>query len=153
MAESIPIGRLESGGNAASFESIGDQHAGTITDIDPDRPQTDLDGNVKTWNDGRPRTIIVITVETDEGDSVQLWAKGGSNYVAKTGEGTSMADAIGQAVRTAGVDSLVVGGKLAVRHTGLSEPKAGMNPAKLYRAQYQPPQPKSTSVPADLFSS
>ena len=153
MADSIPVGKLSSGGNAASFADIGDQHAGTITDIDPDRPQTDPQGNLKTWNDGRPMTIIVVTIETDDGETVDLWAKGGNYTDIAQGEGASMADAIGQAVRDSGADALQTGGKLAVRHTGLAKPKPGLNPAKLYRAQYAPPAPKSTSVPADLFSS
>jgi hypothetical protein len=145
---SIPLSQLESS-TAAKFEQFGDKHAGRIVAIDQ-RQQTDpKTGQVKTFNDGSPQMQWVITLE-EAGQAVALFAKGGRFTPAK-GTGESMLSAIGTAVRTAGAASLDVGGQLAVAFTGESEAKPGLNPAKLYAAQYQPPAP--ASVPVDLFSS
>jgi hypothetical protein len=145
---SIPLSQLESS-TAAKFEQFGDKHAGRITAIDQ-RQQTDpKTGQVKTFNDGSPQMQWVITLE-ENGQAVALFAKGGRFTPAK-GSGESMLNAIGTAVRTVGASSLDVGGMLAVALTGESEAKPGLNPAKLYTAQYQPPAP--ASVPVDLFSS
>ena len=82
-----------------------------------------------------------------------VWAKGGK-YTPTRGTGESMISAIGAAVRAAGANSVEVGGKLAVAFTGEADVKPGMNPAKLFTAQYQAPVAQPTSAPVDdLFSS
>ena len=63
-----------------------------------------------------------------------------------------MMSAIGTAARQAGAESVDVGGLLAVAFTGETKAEPGMNPAKLYTAQYRPPAPQAASVPTDLFS-
>jgi hypothetical protein len=150
MSMSIPLSQLESAASLP-FEQIGDTHAGTITAMN-ERPQTDPNtGQVKTFTDGTPRMVWVIAIEKQGGDTGSLWARGG-RFVAKTGSGESMLNAIGTAVRAAGAASVDVGGQLAVRLTGFTEAKPGQNPAKLYTAQYTPPAPQNASVPVDLFS-
>jgi len=149
--QSIPLSDLESGA-AASFQSIGDKHEGTIIAIKQTNQTDPKTGQPKLFPSGDPMPIWIITVQPPQGDPVSLWAKGG-RFVAKTGTGESMLSAIGTAVRAAGASSVDVGGKLAVAFTGETEAKPGMNAAKLYQAAYQPPAPQNASVPVDLFSS
>jgi hypothetical protein len=149
MTDSIPLSELGTSAAYAKFEKLGDKHAGRVTAVDQ-RPQTDPQtGAVKTFSDGRPMMLWVITIEDGNGDLEALWAKGGK-FRAEQGTGESMLAAIYSAVVEAGADALAVGGQLAVAHTGLAERKPGMNPAKLFTAQYVPPAP--ASVPVDLFS-
>jgi hypothetical protein len=148
MTSSIPLSDLESG-NAASFPNIGDSYAGTITKME-ERQQTDTGGNALSWNDGSPRMLWVITIEQTNGEEAQLYAKGGKYKVA-SGEGESMLNAIGLAVRAANATGVDVGGQLAVVHTGLGEKTAKGGVPKLYKAQYKVPAP--ASIPADdLFA-
>jgi len=148
MTQSIPLADLE-GGNAAKFENIGDKYEGQIIDMD-ERQQTSTAGEPLTWNDGRPRMLWVITIQPDDGDPVQLWAKGG-RYKAAEGSGESMLNAIGLAVKAAEAKSVDVGARLAVAYTGKGEKTAVGGTPKLYTAEYQPPAP--ASIPADsLFS-
>lgn len=143
------------GGRAAKFENIGDKVKGIITDVDVVQ-QTDMDTNQPlTWADGRPRMQLVVTLETgervdDNDDGMRkVYAKGGRYEVAE-GTGTSMKDAIADAVKKAGSGSLDAGGTLVVAHTGLAKrTNRGFNPAKLYRAQYEAP--VKTVSGADLF--
>lgn len=144
---SIPLADLEAG-NSAKFERIGDKHAGKIVAMD-ERQQTSMAGIPLTFNDGSPRTLWVITIEPDDGDPVQLWAKGGK-FKAKSGTGESMLVAIGLAVKAAGAESVDLHGELAVAYTGDGEPTTTGGTPKLYTAQYLPPAP---SIPAmDLLS-
>lgn len=147
MTSSIPLSDLESS-PSAKFENIGDKCAGRIVALDP-RQQTSPEGEALSWPDGSARMLWVITVESTDGDRVNLWAKGG-NYKPESGTGESMLTAIGTAVRAAGASGVDVGGELAVAFTGLGEKKPGKNAPKLYTAQYRAPQ---ASIPAaDLFS-
>jgi hypothetical protein len=148
MTNSIPLSDLESSA-AAKFTDIGDKHAGRIVAIDH-RQQTDpKTGQVKTFASGDPMMQWLISIEKADGDTVALYAKGGK-FTAAKGTGDSMANAISAAVRTAGANSLDVGGQLAVAYTGEGEAKPGLNAPKLFTAQYQPPAP--ASVPVDLFT-
>jgi hypothetical protein len=147
MTQSLPLSSLETS-SSAKFPDVGTKYVGRITGIDQ-RPQTDLEGKPKFFPSGDPMMLWVITIEDERGETVALWAKGG-NYKAASGTGQSMQNAIAQAIRDAKADSITVGGQLGVAHTGLSDAKPGMNPAKLFTAQYQPP--AAPSVPADLFS-
>jgi hypothetical protein len=152
MSMSIPLTDLQNS-PSAKFEDIGDKYSGTIVSLN-ERPQTDLmTGAVKTFVDGTPMTQWVITIEQPDGEVYSLYAKGGRPKSCSAGDGESMLSAIGTAVRAAGATSLDVGGQLAVAHTGLGEVRQGMNPMKLYKAQYKAPAPKNSSIPAgDLFS-
>lgn len=149
MTESIPLSDLESS-KAAKFDNPGDKYVGAITAIDH-RQQTDPKTNApKFFQSGDPMMVYVITIKPDDGDAVALFAKGGK-FEAVSGSGETMLSAIGTAVRAAGADSVQVGARLGVAFTGLGEQKPGMNPPKLFTAQYEVPK---QSVPVDsLFSS
>lgn len=150
MSQSIPLSDLQ-GGASAKFERQGDKYAGRVTSIEQ-RHQTDpKTGQVQTWADGTPKPVVVISLEQSNGEVVALWAKGG-RFSAATGQGESMLNAIGTAVRAAGAASLDVGAQLAVAYTGEGEAKPGLNAPKLYSAQYQAAPAASVAVD-DLFAS
>lgn len=152
MSDSIPLTELE-GSGAASFQAFGDKYVGRITAIKQQQQTDPKNGQPKFFPSGDPMMLWIITIQPSDGDPVALWAKAGRFEAAK-GTGQSMLAAIGTAVRDAGAQSLEVGAQLAVAFTGESEPKPGMNPAKLFTAQYQAPKPEAQAVPVDdLFSS
>jgi hypothetical protein len=143
------------GGKAAKFESIGDSVEGRIEDVVVSQQTSMEDNTPLTWPDGRPREQLVITLATDlrEGDDDdgirKLYAKGGK-YEAAEGTGTSMKDAIADAVKKAGARSIDEGGTLRVGHTGIGKKtNRGYSAPKLYRAVYTPP--KASVGADDLF--
>jgi hypothetical protein len=155
---SLPLSELGGGAKAWSAENMGDKIVGKITLVER-RQQRALDGGKpETWDDGSPRMLTYIELQTDEhvdddDDGIRsLYAKGGRNHEAAQGSGTSMEVAIAEAVKAAGCNSIDEGATLAVQHTGVAKVTVrGHNPAKLYKAQYKAP---IQSVSADdLFSS
>jgi hypothetical protein len=150
-SQSIPLSELESS-PSAKFDKHGDKYAGRIVST-AKRQQTDpVTGAVKTFPSGDPMPVLVITIEDQTGERVALWAKGG-RFQAVVGSGEAMLNAIGTAVRNAGADALDPGGLLAVAYTGDSAPKPGLNAAKLFTAQYQPPASPASVPVQDLFAS
>lgn len=133
------------GGKAAKFENIGDTVEGTITDAQVSQ-QTDMETQQPlTWTDGSPRMQLVITLQTNErsddnDDGLRrIFAKGGKYEVA-SGAGSSLKDAIADAVKKAGAKSLDAGGTLKVGYTGEGKKtNRGFSAPKLYRATYSPP--------------
>jgi hypothetical protein len=150
MTQSIPLSSIGgSSSPSAKFANIGDRAVGRIVDIDNERVQTDISGNVVTFDDGRPRPMLVIELEQADGSKVSLYAKGGAYEVAE-GEGTSMTTAIVEAATAAGAPTIDAGAELAVVFTGYGKAKAGLSRPKLFRAAYKPPA-QSVNV-AGLFS-
>jgi hypothetical protein len=147
---------MQTGGKSFPFEKIGDVVIGEVVSAQVAQ-QTDLDTKEKlSWPDGTPRMQLVITLQTalkasDEDDGVRtIYAKGGKFDVAE-GEGLSMKEAIGKAVRDGGGTGLNPGDQLAVALTGLGVKKnRGFNAPKLYEASWKPPVPASVSG-KDLF--
>jgi len=133
------------GGKAASFEEVGEMVEGTILDCKVVQ-QTSMDDNTPlTWADGSPKMQLIVTLQTnqhddDEDDGLRrVFAKGGKFEVA-SGSGTSMKDAIADAVRKANSKSLDEGGTLKVAFTGLGKKtNRGYSAPKLYKASYKPP--------------
>ena len=148
MTQKLSLSDLESN-PAAKFNEIGDRVAGRIVAMD-ERQQTDLRNKPRTFDDGNPMMQWVFTVQTDNGDNLCLYAKGG-RYTAEVGSGQSMLGAITQAVRDAGAADIEVGAGLSVAFTGRGTKKPGYDAPKLYTATYTAPKPPS--VPVDeLFS-
>lgn len=136
--DEIPLGDL-SGGVSALGEGaeIGDKCEGTIVKLER-RQQTDRGTNEpKVWNDGRPRMMTVITIQTADGELRSLFAKGGKFDIGQ-GEGDSMENAIVKAAKLAGADRLRVGDWLSVTFSGMAKKKpGGFQPAKLFTAIYR----------------
>ena len=143
------------GGKAARFDEIGDKVTGVITDAKTSQQTSMEDNTPLTWPDGSPRMQLVITLQTDEriddNDDGQrrLYAKGG-RYEVASGTGTSMKDAIADAVKKAGGRSLDEGAHLTVAHTGIGKKtNRGYSAPKLFRAVYEAP--KASVAADDLF--
>jgi hypothetical protein len=124
-----------SGGAIAKFPNIGDTVKLKITGLEQ-RQQTDFQtGEPITWPDGKPKMQFVFTgIDQDSQEEIRLFAKG------------FMLSAIKDALTAAGTN-LEAGGILAVKYSA-DEPasRPGLNPAKKYVAQYQPPKPASISA-------
>lgn len=138
---------------AFSFDSIGDVCRGKVVSAEM-RQQTSIEGQPLTWDDGRPRMQLVVTLQTqlhddDDDEGIRtLYAKGGRFEVA-IGEGTSMRDAIAEAMKAAKAKSLDPGDELAVAFTGEGKARRGYSAPKLYKASFRK---GATSVAAsDLF--
>lgn len=129
------------GGKAFAFDAIGDTVTGEILDM-VKRQQTSLTTGEKLfWDNGDPRMMLVITLQTDESsdddDGIRTVFVRGGRYEIANGKGSSMKDAIAEALRGEGLKAPRVGDKLAVCYTGESKARKGYSPAKLYTAGYQ----------------
>lgn len=145
------------GGKAFKFEEIGDTVEGVIEDIQVAQQTSMEDNTPLSWPDGSPRMQLIITLQTDlhEGDDDdgqrKLYAKGGK-YEVSSGTGTSLKDAIADAVKKAGAKSIDAGGKLKVGYSGEGKrTNRGFSPPKLFRASYEAP--KASVSADDLFDS
>jgi hypothetical protein len=152
----LSISELGGGGKSWSPENIGDTIKGTIRLVER-RPQREFGtGKDLLWDDGRPRLLTYVELETDlrdddDDDGVRaLYAKGGKNFEAAQGSGTSMEVAIAEAVRAAGEKSIEEGATLTVAYTGTAKPTTrGYQPANLFKAKYKAP--VSSVSTDDLF--
>ena len=116
---------------SAKFTDIGDKVSGVVTGI---RKLEDRDpsGEVKTWQDGKPKFVWVFTLDTPSG-TMSLWARG------------NMVTAIREAARAVGVTAMD-GATLAVQFIEYGEARKGMNAPKIYKAQMKPAQTAKISV-------
>lgn len=153
----LEMSDIAGGGKAFQFDEIGDKCVGEIKLIER-RQQRSFDGGAPlTWDDGSPRLLTYIEIQTDlqedgEDDGVRaLYCKGGANFEAAEGKGTSAEVALVNAMKDAGTKTMDEGGTLAMVFTGRAKPTTrGYQPAKLFQAQYKPP---THSVAADdLFA-
>ena len=134
---------LFSGGSKSfPFANVNDIVRGTIESAEV-KQQTSIEGELLTWADGSPRKQLVITLQTslkdnDDDDGLRtIYAKGGKYDVAD-GSGTSMRDAIVEAVKAAGAKQINVGDELAVCYSGNGRVKQrGQSAPKLYEASYK----------------
>jgi hypothetical protein len=98
--------------------------------------------------------MVVIVLQTtlrndEEDDGLRSIYLRGGNYEIASGKGSSSAAAVREAVKRAGKPGPEIGGKLALKWTGLAPKKGGFSPAKLYTAAYEPPAPMSSMISAD----
>lgn len=136
---------------AFQFDRIGDTVSGEIIEM-VKRQQTSLSDNTKLyWDDGSPRMMLVITLQTDDvtdedNGERTVYVRGGRFEVA-SGRGSSMKDAIADALKQENLRAPRIGDKLTVAYSGEGKGKKGYTPPKLYTAGYQ----KSVSQEASGF--
>lgn len=126
---------LVSGGSKIfKFDSIGDTVKGTVTQVEQTQ-QTDFKTKKPLfWDDGTPRMQFVVHLDTDLSDGPD---DDGKRRIFAKGQ---MERAIKDAIREsrAGKDQ-IIGGTLAVKYVEDGEPpERGLNPPKIYRAQFKP---------------
>jgi hypothetical protein len=106
------------------FEKPGDTHGGVVTDVKK-LEDRDPAGNAKTWPNGDPRFVYVLSLKTETEGECNLWARG------------VMINAIREAAKSAGVTELV-GNKVSIRYTGDGEQKnKAFNAPKLFAAKVE----------------
>lgn len=147
MSDSLAITDIEGGsGKSWKPEQLGDQVKGKVVSAKRVQQTDFTTGEPLEWSNGDPKMQTVIELQTDleetgDDDGIRsLWLKGGKNYEAAEGEGTSGEVALADAAKAAGATSIEVGGELAFKFTGRSKPTTrGYQPARLYRAKYDKP--------------
>lgn len=127
---------FDSSNKGVKFATIGDEITGTIAGVPTERQQTKFGTQEPDfWPNGDPKMQIVVNLQTalredpnDDGSRTL--------YVASK----NMKQAIGQAIRAAGVSDVAQGGVLTVKYVG-NDPnsKNPANPAKVYAATYTAP--------------
>jgi len=105
------------------FEKIGDVHSGIVTDVKK-LEDRDPAGVAKTWPNGDPRFVYVITLKTEKNGDANLWARG------------AMITAIREAAKQASVTELT-GNRISVKYSGDGEKKSGFNAPKLFAAKVE----------------
>lgn len=128
---------LMSGGiPSAKFPEVGATVTGRITQRPEVQQQRDFDtGELLTWDDGTPRKQVKVVLATDERDPEIPDDDGTRAVYVKA----NLQKAVQQALRKAGA-RLEVGGVLTITYVADGEVKRrGMNPPKLYVAEYVPP--------------
>ena len=129
---------LFSGGGspAVKFTKIGDAVTGVITATEV-RSQRDFDsGEVLTWDDGKEKKELVLTISTTLRDAT-IEDDDGTRRVFCRGQ---MLTAMRDAVRKAKAPKPEIGGKVTITHTEVGEPKKrGYNGPKLFAVTYEPP--------------
>jgi len=123
------------GTTTAKFPTPGASIRGRIVSAEV-QDQKDIDGNIRTWNDGNVRKQLKVVLSTDLRDP-DIADDRGDRAVYVKGQ---MLAAVREAIRAAGQHRMEVGGELAVRYER-DEPseKRGYNPTKIYRCQYKAP--------------
>lgn len=125
----------EGGAPTAKFGHVGDTHRGRIVEMTT-RQQKSIKGELLTWDDGSPKMMAVLTIQTDERDP-SIEDDDGKRRLFVKGD---MVRAVREAVRGAGRKMVELGGEVAVQYTGDGQARGvGYNPPKLYRAGYKPP--------------
>ena len=137
---------LEGGGiPSAAFDDVGDSWEGTIVRLEKQQGRDLETKELQTWDDGSPKFIILIDIQTNvrnpdiPGDDGvrRLWVRG------------NMLTAIRSAMRVT-QSKLRTGGHLKVSYVRQGEQKKrGLNPPKLYEAEYTPSSKPAVSLSAD----
>jgi len=121
---------------SASFLAVGAAVTGVICEPPTVQQQRDFTtGEPKAWDDGNPMLQLVVTLQTDEFDAKIEDDDGRRRVYLKNNMKRSVADA----VRKSKGKELEVGARLTITYLGDGEAtKRGMNPPKLYAADYEP---------------
>lgn len=137
---------LNSTGGRSAFPDgtgIGSRVTGRIITAKKQQ-QTDINGNLKFFENGDPMMLVVIDLQTDErlddedDGARRLYVKGGK-YTPAEGEGQSLQNAVRDALKKAGATGLAIGAELTVVKSGIGVKKAGQSAPWLYKAKYVAP--------------
>lgn len=128
---------LSSGGPPTfKFEAIGDTISGVILKVERTQ-QTDFQtGELKFFSNGDPMWQYVFHLQTDLRDPAIPDDDGVRRVFAKNNGFKAARAAISDHRPT---PEQVIGGRFAMRHTAVgTPPKPGLNPPKLFEAEFQP---------------
>lgn len=147
MSKSIDLG----GGGAGTsfqFETIGATVTGRIVDLETKQQTDPKTGDPKTFDNGDPMMMYVVTLATDlrgsaglrepvEGDdgTRSVFLKGSKKPESKS----SLAAVLGAVKAATGGNALTVGGTLTMQYLGDGPKAVGYSAPKLYAASYAAP--------------
>lgn len=144
------------GGGTKSFpfDNIGDTVTGVVVGLPEKLQQTDFEGKLKFWDNGQPKWMYRITLQTDVRDPGDPYDDGIRNIYVKW----MSLKAVQNAVKSSGARSIEMGGILSLTFSGVGQKKPGMpQPPKEWVAQYLPPQgdfmDNGSSAPAPVPTS
>lgn len=119
---------------AFSFKEEGAQVLGKVLAYEMAQERDFHSKELLTWDDGRPRMQMVITMQSEE-HPVTDEDDGKRRLFVKYG---AMREAIQKAIKDSGAAS-IIGGRLWVKHSGYGESKKNpTNPPKAYKAKFGP---------------
>lgn len=125
---------------AAKFPAIGTTVTGKVIAPPEVQQQTEIGtGKPLTFDDGKPRQQLVITIQTDLRDP-EVADDDGKRRVFVTGTKASEGGGMLGAFKRAGITNLDVGGTLTVTYThDGARTSPAFSPPKQYEATYAPP--------------
>lgn len=124
---------LAGGAPTAKFPTIGTTVKGVVESLEVTQ-QTDINGTLLFWPNGKEKMQVVVTLKTDESDPA-IDEDDGSRRLFVKGY---MQNAVRDALKAAN-SRLEVGGTLAVKFDHEVPPtKPGHSATKMYVAQYKP---------------
>jgi len=123
------------GGNAPGlkFPEVGDIRTITVRKVS-EQIDTEPDGTPRTWPSGQPKMVHVFNGESD-GEAASLWVRG------------NLVTAIREAVKAAGLKTVVDTKVTVKRLADGTPPSRGMNAPKLYAAKVEPVAPLAAADP------
>jgi hypothetical protein len=140
MTQDVNQFLMGGGGRSFKFAQHGDSVAGYITSTEL-RQQTSMDGDLLTWDDGKPRMQLVVTLDTGLGED------GDDDGLRRIFVRGQMTKAVQAAVVKAGERGIALDGHLTVTYESDAKPeRKGISGAKQYSAAYSPP---VTRIPDD----
>lgn len=141
---------LMGGAASVKFPEPGAAVTGTIIEAPRAEQQRDYStGEPKTWPDGNPMMMVVLTLATDQHKTnpTDDPADDGARTLYLRSKALT---AVREAVRRAGATGIEVGGTLTVTYTGDgTPPKPGFKGPKLFTATYRTPDNPPTGQPAE----
>lgn len=133
---------LQSTGNPGlKFESVGDTHEGTLTDVDL-QPQTNPEGEVQKFPSGDTKMQLILTLQTDERDPKVV----GDTGVRKAYLSWRAERKLKDAYKAAGAEGLEPNAHIRITFTGEEKVPGQMGKAKLYDVEYTRPVFKAGSL-------
>lgn len=140
MTEDAQEWLMGNSAKSATFPTIGTTYEGRILELRMVQQRDFVSKKPKFWDNGDPMMQAAITLQTDVREDES--DDGRRTLYAKA----QMRDAIRDAVVETGFDGSWVGGTLKVRYERDGVSEQGLNPPKLYRAKFTPPDPSTVNV-------
>lgn len=139
---------MGSGVKSFKFAPVGATVKGTVKSLDMQQQRDIKDGKPKFWDDGKPMRQLRVVLATDLRDEDDRDDTGERAIYVKG----NMQQAVRDAIKEAGADTIAVGGTLTVKYVKDGEvSKSGFNPPKEYKAKYVPPAATSSVSTEDLL--
>jgi hypothetical protein len=125
----------------AKGDPIGLEVGGTVVGAPIVRQSTDLaTGQPETWQDGNPKTEIVVVVQTNLRENAD--DDGQRRFFLR--ESSDQLRAVSAALAAVGAPEIEEGGYLSIKYTGDGvAPRPGFNAPRLHTATYQRPNPQA----------